>query len=268
MLLTAMGELLIGTSGYDYPDWQGLFYPPEIHRADYLSYYATQFNSVELNGTYYKMPPPQQMLRMIERTSGKVKFSVKAFQGITHAEDKSQFQKLAADFKRSLEPMLNDNLLLCTLLQFPQSFHYEKNERLYLDMLLKELSEIPVVIEMRNVQWQNDRVYNALRERNIGWCITDNPTLKNLPKLDYITTSNIAYIRFHGRNSDMWYKGDNVSRYDYLYSDTELKTFTNPILELLKNTHLVQLFFNNHAKAQAVVNARKIQLLMSEAQAA
>jgi len=117
---------------------------------------------------------------------------------------------------------------------------------------------------MRNTQWQNDKVYNALRERGTGWCITDNPNLQNLMKLDFICTSEIAYIRFHGRNARMWYKGDNVTRYDYLYTDTELQTFINPIQELLKYAKIVQLFFNNHAKSQAVVNAKKIELLLKQ----
>jgi len=257
-----MSELLIGTSGYDYPEWSGKFYPETIKRKDFLSYYSTQFNSLELNGTYYKMPTAQQMQNMITRTECRVKFTVKAFQELTHSPDKTHFQSLAAEFKTALEPLQKENLLLCSLLQFPQSFHYEKEERLYLDSLLKELSELPIVIEMRNTQWQSDQVYNALRQRKTGWVITDNPTLKNLPKLDYTTTSDIAYIRFHGRNSQNWYNGDNVSRYDYLYTDEELNSFVNPIQELLKHAKVVQLFFNNHAKSQATVNAKKIEMLL------
>jgi uncharacterized protein YecE (DUF72 family) len=139
---------------------------------------------------------------------------------------------------------LNDNLLLCALLQFPESFHYDKEERYYLDSLLKEASDIPVVVEMRNSKWQNEQVYTALRQRNVGWCITDNPSLGKLMKLEYVYTNEFAYMRFHGRNAQMWYKGDNVTRYDYLYSDVELQVFVEPIKELLKNTKIVQLFFN------------------------
>jgi len=84
-----MSELLIGTSGYDYPEWQNIFYPQELKRKDFLSYYATQFNSLELNGTYYKMPTAQQMFNMITRSDSKVKFTVKAFKDLTHAEDKT-----------------------------------------------------------------------------------------------------------------------------------------------------------------------------------
>ena len=258
-----MGKLLIGTSGYDYPDWKGIFYPEKLAQGKFLEYYSTQFNSLELNGTYYRMPAPEQMRRMIDRSGGKVTFSVKAFQDLTHGLDRSKYQILIFEFRKALEPLLESNLLVCALFQFPESFHYEKEERLYLDTLLKELSGIPIVVEMRNTKWQNENVYTALRERKIGWCITDNPGLKSLPKQDFICTSDIAYIRFHGRNAEMWYKGDNVSRYDYHYSDIELQAFVNPILDLLKHTKIVQIFFNNHAKSHATVNAKKLEILLS-----
>jgi len=257
-----MGELLIGTSGYDYKEWKGGFYPADVPQTKFLEYYSTQFNSVEINSTYYRMPTSEQMQRMVDRSGGKVKFTVKAFQDLTHAADKSQFQPLVSEFKTALEPLRNKNLLLCALIQFPESFHYDTDERIYLDLLLKEMTDIPVVVELRNAKWQNDIVYNALRQRKVGWCITDNPKLKNLPILDYIITSHIAYMRFHGRNAKLWYTGDNVTRYDYLYSDDELRLFVEPIKNLLRQAKVVQLFFNNHAKSQATINARKIELLL------
>ena len=259
-----MGELFIGTSGYDYPEWKGLFYPEKLARNKFLEYYSSQFNALELNGTYYRMPTAVQMQNMIDRSQKRIKFSIKAFQGLTHALEKSQYKLLAYEFKKALEPLLIDNLLLCVLFQFPESFHYEKDERVYLDTLLQEVSDIPVIVEMRNTKWQNDNVYTAFKERNIGWCITDNPNLKNLMKLDYVCTSDTAYIRFHGRNAQMWYNGDNVTRYDYLYTDSELQEFVEPIQQLLHRAKIVQLFFNNHAKSQAVVNAKKLELLLRD----
>jgi uncharacterized protein YecE (DUF72 family) len=259
-----MSELLIGTSGYDYPDWKSGFYPEKLARTKFLEYYSEHFNSLELNGTYYRMPTAEQMRKMIDKSGGRVRFTVKAFGDLTHALDKTKYQQLMCEFKNALEPLINNNLLLCALFQFPESFHYEKDERLYLDAFMQEIKDVPVVVEMRNVKWQNEQVYNAMRQRGIGWCITDNPALKNLPKQDFIFTSDIAYIRFHGRNAENWYNGNNVSRYDYMYSDTELEAFINPILELLKHTKIVQLFFNNHAKAQAVVNAKKIEMLLKK----
>jgi len=257
-----MGELLIGTSGYDYPEWKGGFYPEKLARTRFLEYYSHHFNSLELNGTFYRMPTADQMRRMIERSGGRVRFSVKAFQDITHAADTSRFKSLVFEFKKAIDPLMYNKLLVCVLVQFPQSFHYDQQERIYLDTVLQEMSDIPVVVEMRNRAWQKDSVFTELQQRNVGWCITDNPMLDNLLKLEFVRTSDIAYMRFHGRNADMWYKGDNVSRYDYLYTDTELQSFVSPIVELLKHTQIVQLFFNNHAKSQATINAKKIALLL------
>ena len=259
-----MGELLIGTSGFDYPEWKGLFYPEKLARTKFLEYYATQFNSLELNGTYYRMPSADQMRRMIERTAGKVRFSVKAVKDITHAKDTSNYRALVLEFKKAIDPLMYNNLLVCALFQFPESFHYDKEERIYLDNLLQEMADIPTVVELRNKQWQKDSVFTELQQRKIGWCITDNPDLKNLLKLEYIRTSDIGYMRFHGRNAEMWYKGDNASRYDYCYTDSELQSFVYPITELLKHTKIVSLFFNNHAKSNATVNARKLKLLLEQ----
>ena len=95
-----MSNLYIGTSG-DYSEWKGIFYPDTVKKKDYLSYYSTQFNSLELNGTYYKMPTPAQMQNMIIRTDGRVIFTAKAFQGLTHSQDKSNYQPLEC-IKKSL----------------------------------------------------------------------------------------------------------------------------------------------------------------------
>ena len=70
-----MENILIGTSGYDYPEWKGVFYPPELKRADFLSYYATQFNALELNNTFYNMPDADSLLSFYERSEGRLKFS-------------------------------------------------------------------------------------------------------------------------------------------------------------------------------------------------
>jgi uncharacterized protein YecE (DUF72 family) len=100
--------------------------------------------------------------------------------------------------------------------------------------------------------------------RFLGGCIADNPEVGNLMKLEFVCTGDIAYVRFHGRNAKMWYEGDNVTRYDYLYKDYELQGFVQPIGELLQKAKIVQLSFNNHAKAHAAVNAKKIEMMINE----
>ena len=100
-----MDNILIGTSGYDYPEWKGVFYPPEVKRADFLSYYATQFNAVELNNTFYNMPTADRLLSFYERSEGKLEFSIKANRLLTH-EIAPSWTNAAEDFRTALLPLL------------------------------------------------------------------------------------------------------------------------------------------------------------------
>lgn len=79
-----MDKLLIGTSGYDYPEWRGIFYPENLKRRDFLQYYASQFNALELNNTFYNMPTADRMLGFYEKSGGSLQFSVKANRLLTH----------------------------------------------------------------------------------------------------------------------------------------------------------------------------------------
>jgi uncharacterized protein YecE (DUF72 family) len=90
-----MDSVLIGTSGYDYPAWKGIFYPPELKRKEFLEYYATQFNALEINNTFYGIPDSSAAQNLFERTQGKVNFSVKANRALTHEID-SHWKERAA----------------------------------------------------------------------------------------------------------------------------------------------------------------------------
>ena len=94
---TSNSNILIGTSGYDYPEWKGVFYPQNLKRANFLSYYATQFNALELNNTFYNMPTAERLLSFYDRTQGQVQFSIKANRLLTH-EISQLWQNAASDF--------------------------------------------------------------------------------------------------------------------------------------------------------------------------
>lgn len=99
-----MSDLLIGTSGYDYPEWKGVFYPEDLKRKDFLIFYATQFNALELNNTFYNMPTAERLLSFYERSEGRLNFSVKANRLLTH-EIGADWQVAAGDFKEALKPL-------------------------------------------------------------------------------------------------------------------------------------------------------------------
>ena len=116
-----MPDLLIGTSGYDYPEWKGVFYPEDLKRKDFLSYYATQFNALELNNTFYNMPTAERLLTFYDRSEGKLNFSVKANRLLTH-EIGVDWQAAAGDFKEALKPLNEKGSLSAVLFQLPESF--------------------------------------------------------------------------------------------------------------------------------------------------
>ena len=259
-----MSLLFIGTSGYDYPEWKEIFYPKNLTRSEYLSFYAEHFNALELNFSYYSQPNSNQLRNMVQATSGKVHFSIKGNQSFTHCIEIGKWKDAVKEFKSALQPLLQNNVLLSVLLQFPQSFHYEDETRLYLANLISEFGkDIPLVVEFRHNSWQRNQVYSGLTERGIGYCITDMPEMNKLPSFNPVVTGTNTYIRFHGRNNKDWYGTNARDRYNYLYNDNELLAF-KPVIETLSGkAQLIQIFFNNHAKGNATINARKLMILLN-----
>ena len=261
--------ILIGTSGYDYPEWKGVFYPNDLKRKDFLSYYASQFNALELNNTFYNMPTAERLLSFYERSGGLLQFSIKANRLLTHEIDRN-WQAAASDFFAAVAPLAEKNSLCAVLFQFPQSFHYTDENRIYLAKLIAQFQGLPVVIEFRHVEWIKESVLQGLEQRSASLCFCDMPQLKALPdgktiKAPFI--GPIAYIRLHGRNESAWYASDSSpngsSRYTYNYSDKELAEFVPVIKSAIISGKKPVVFFNNHPNGSGASNAKKIKELLN-----
>ncbi|MEW5815440.1 MAG: DUF72 domain-containing protein [Spirochaetota bacterium] len=258
-----MPQIFLGTSGYSYKDWIGPFYPQGMNPLKFLSYYAQFFPFVELNYSYYRQPDPLLTEKFIAQTPPHFLFSIKAHQSLTH-QVTTNWQKEAARFKTGVAQLARQNRIAAVLLQFPFSFHYTRENRVYLGNLCTELHNLPLVVEFRNREWQNENVYGEMKERLLGLAVVDTPPLKGLPIPKTVATANISYIRFHGRNARNWWTGDNTTRYDYLYSVEELEEWIPPLLDLSQKARLLLLVFNNHFKGQAVTNAFQMKKLLQE----
>ncbi len=269
-------NILIGTSGYDYPEWKGVFYPADLKRKEFLSYYASHFNALELNNTFYNMPTADRLLSFNDRSGGLLQFSVKANRLLTHEIDRN-WQATATNFKAAVTPLAEKNCLCTVLFQFPQSFHYTDENRIYLAKLISEFQGLPVVIEFRHVEWIKESVIAGLEQRNASLCFCDMPELKVLPNMvvstDSITSRTpfigpVAYIRLHGRNADAWYSSANdaspngSSRYTYDYSDSELTEFVPVIKSAVLTGKKPVVFFNNHPNGSGARNAGKLKELL------
>ena len=258
-----MGKILIGTSGYSYTDWSGIFYPVDLSSKEFLSYYADLFPFVELNYSYYRMPEKGQLESMMNRVPDNFLFAIKGHRSFTLQRD-GDWRSGALNFLQAVDVLLQTERLAAVLLQFPFSFHYSRENRIYLGQLCALMKELPLVIEFRNSEWLLPSVYKELEQRGIGYVITDLPNIQNLPEKDVRTTSDTGYIRFHGRNSESWWSGDSGTRYNYLYSHEELLSWVPDIETIAASVKRLFITFNNHLKGQAIRNARELRLILKK----
>ena len=252
--------LYFGTSGFSYSDWVGNFYPRGMPRREWLNYYAREFNSLELNSTFYALPKLSVLEAMVDKTGEGFLFSVKANQEMTH--QRKQDNRVFVAFIHMLQPFIDAGKLGCVLAQFPYSFHFSRQNRDYLEFLRERLGDLPVVFEFRNSQWLKPEVFDWLRDCNLGFCCVDEPQLPNLlPPLAEVT-SNIGYVRFHGRNEAKWWQHEHAyERYDYTYSVEELKEWLPRINKLKGLAEKTFIFANNHWRGQAIGTIRQLRVM-------
>jgi uncharacterized protein YecE (DUF72 family) len=184
-------EFKIGCSGFYYKNWKGVFYPEKLAQNKWLAYYATQFNTLELNSTFYRFPTLETMENWYKKVPDNFVFSVKAPRVITHLKKLKDCEKLLDDFYTVCEAGLKKKLG-CLLFQFPPSSSCNA------EMMLKVLNALRPgfknVAEFRHPTCWNKEVFDLLSEKRISFCSISHPSLPD----DIITTSDVAYVRMHG----------------------------------------------------------------------
>lgn len=267
-----MLPILIGTSGYDHPELKGSFYPANLPRKDFLEYYSSVFNALEINSTFYAMPTAERLLNFYTRSKGQLKFSIKLNRLLTHQVN-NQWKYHAEEFKKALIPLHETSSLASVLIQFPESFDYKTENRIYLSDLLKNLKDFPCVVEFRHKSWIRASVFQGLEHRKTGIVFCDMPQCAS-PFQDFFHydefscpfTTGQTYIRMHGRNENAWYAksepGEETQRYNYEYSLQELISFIPIIKEAQSQGQQIQLYFNNHPKGIGFNNAQQLMSLL------
>ena len=252
--------ILVGTSGFDYDDWRGVFYPADLPKGRFLEHYAEHFKALELNFSYYRMPTARQLDSMVRRTRGTVTFAIKAHRSMTH--ERTAGEGDLAAFEEALAPLREAGVLGAVLAQFPQSFHQTEENRAYLKRLVDRLGP-PFVAELRRADWAEPALLDWLGRIGAGFCCVDEPSLPGLMPPVAAATARPAYVRFHGRNARKWYVHDRPEeRYDYRYADRELAAWVPKILELERKAGEVLVFFNNHFQGKAVDGAEALGRLL------
>lgn len=258
--------IFVGTCGYAYKEWIGSFYPGKTRQGEMLSYYATCFSAVEVDASFYGVLQPSTIARMNSGTPKAFRFCFKVPQTVTHAPDVT-VRRVHGDahaFVESVMPVLESGKFGCALLQFPNSFKPSPAAVEYLTSAVEALRPLRLVAEFRNREWQTPGVQRLLCELGVGWCNVDMPRYDTLLSPGSDVTSQTGYVRFHGRNAAMWWKGDNKTRYDYAYAPQELEPWTNRVAEIDEQAETTYAFFNNHARGNAARNAETFVELLRD----
>ncbi|HBM74378.1 MAG TPA: DUF72 domain-containing protein [Clostridiaceae bacterium] len=253
--------IYIGTSGYSYDDWIGCFYSKGISKGQMLPEYAKRFKFTEVNSTYYSIPNRFMFYNLAKKTPDDFKFTVKLHRSMTHSRNAGDDAYKA--FNEALSPIIESNKLGCIVAQFPYSFHMSNENLDYIKTVKEHFKYIPICVEFRSEDWMKQEVYKQLSMEDIGFVCVDEPDIKGLVKKASVVTSKVGYVRFHGRNSEKWYNHkQSYERYNYLYTEDELKEWVPRIQRIDSNSDLTFVAFNNHFKGQGAENAMMLEELL------
>jgi uncharacterized protein YecE (DUF72 family) len=304
-MLGAVAEIRIGTCSWADEALSKHWYPRGTKPGDRLAYYAQHFDTVEVDSTYYRLPVDTMVERWAERTPEDFVIHVKAFGLMTRhpvklealppdlrdeapTDDKGRVERPSREFRgevfrrflEALEPLRSAGKLGGILFQFPSYVVYKDRSLDYLAWARGQLGDDEMLVEFRHVSWlddeHRDETLRFLEEIRAGHVVVDAPRIegaKNVAPTVVARTSPTAYVRFHGRNASTWNKrgGSAAERFDYLYSDEELREWVGPLRELAEGAEEAYAFFNNNATspdgrggrmAQAAANAKALQRLL------
>ena len=240
-----MARVLIGTSGWHYKSWRGPFFPKGLPIKSQLQYYASQFETAELNGVFYRTPTREAVQSWTEATGADFVFAWKASKFITH------WKRLSAASINSLE-LLQDRVSILgdkagpILFQLPPNFHADAER---LAAFLKLLSpHMRYSFEFRHPSWYVAPIMRLLANENISLCISDH---HDAPA-PWKRTADFVYVRGHGPGG----------RYKGHYSTAALEAWAKRIKSWKSRGYDVFAFFDNDQKSAAPIDALKLRQLL------
>lgn len=235
----------VGTSGWNYSHWQGVFYPHELSPRKWLSFYATYFDTVEVNATFYGSPKEKTFRNWYKSTPDNFIFAVKANRFITHVRRLRDVKEEIKRFYQTVAPL--EEKLRVILFQLPPSLKFDQ---VLIEEFLSLLnSQYQTTIEVRNKTFNNPVFFSLLRDANVALCISD--TAGRYPSLIEELTADFFYIRLHGSRT----------LYRSCYTEEELKMWKEKILHFGLPGYV---YFDNDALGWAVPNALHLKALLGQ----
>lgn len=240
-----MSKISIGTSGWTYDGWRGPFYPSDIPKKKWLQFYASEFPTTEINGSFYRTPSLEAVHAWKEQTPPSFEFAWKASKFITH------WKRLSEKSDNSIELLVTRLKALGqktgpVLFQLPPQFTANR-ERLasFLKMLPKRYS---YTFEFRHPSWYEPAILDVLRDRDVALCISDH---HDAPSPWEVTASHV-YVRGHGPDG----------RYRDHYPDKTLRAWARKIRAWKRQRRDVHVYFDNDQKSAAPADAKRLMALL------
>ena len=246
------GKLYLGTCGWSYKDWgDGVFYPPDLKQSKWLEYYCKQFKTIEINNTFYHLPPKETFASWGKTASEDFTFSVKVNRFITHIKKLQSPEVILKGFLENISGL--GKKLGPILFQFPPFWGISIERLKELFEYLKKQKIIPNIqtaFEFRDKTWLDNETTELLKENNASLSLADGTELE---VSDPIPTGFI-YMKRHGAKSMS----------DFCYNDEALKSDSEKIRKWLAEGRNVYVYFNNDVKGFAVKNAKTLLELVSD----
>jgi uncharacterized protein YecE (DUF72 family) len=272
-------DVRIGTAGWSYKDWDGIFYPPGMQRRKQhpLEYMARFFDTTEINTSFYGPLKPELAklwCRKVAAVNPRFLFTAKLYRAFTHSPIAVMEPTSAATIRptdedeirtrEGLDAIADEGRLGALLIQFPVSFKNTGLNREYLERLLRQFIEYPRVVEVRHSSWNNAETLAEFARQSVAFCNIDQPVLGlSLAPTEHVTAP-IAYVRLHGRNYSEWFDSDNRNdRYNYLYKERELEGWKDRIENVAEKAQTTYVITNNHFESKAGVNALELKAMVT-----
>ncbi|CDQ45702.1 MAG: DUF72 domain-containing protein [Mycolicibacterium neoaurum] len=236
----------IGTSGWSYDHWTGVLYPPKLAATRRLAVYVEEFDTVELNASFYRWPTPARFTQWRDQLPDGFTMTVKAPRGLTHARRLGSPEQWIERIAAGWDALGNRRAALLVQLHPAQQRDDER-----LDHFLSAVPDsIPVAMELRHPSWDDPAVYDLLRGHGAAYVVMSGPGLPCV----VTATAGLAYLRLHGPGEEAMYSGS--------YDTEELRRWAREIRAWDAEGRDVLVYFNNDLGGHAVRNAQELRSML------
>jgi uncharacterized protein YecE (DUF72 family) len=267
-------KVWVGPAGFDYADWKGIVYPAQAGKGfDRLGYLARYFDTVEINSTFYGPARAAVAKAWLAHVADnpRFRFTAKLWRRFTHQRDSAWSAADVRAVRDGFDELQAAGRLGAVLLQFPWSFRRDDAAEEWLRDLYAAFSGYPLVLEVRHSSWNSPEVLAQLAERGVGLVNVDQPLFHDSLRPAAHVTASVGYVRLHGRNYQQWFskKATVAARYDYLYSESELRPWVTRIADIAARPAVREVYAvtNNHHLGKAPANAGMIKGMLTEERA-